>query len=164
MERCRLMRDDLSHCEVLAIAIQAEIDARKFYEDMAERSDKPKIGLVFSALARDEADHEARLKQRATGLTCASIPRNELAVRMPRRDFVETATELEAIKFAIQGETKAREFYAWAAERATDAAGREMFEELVSIEEGHQKLLESEYKARGGQPWSEYELDTWVRE
>ncbi len=158
------LRDDLSVCEILALAIQSEIEARRFYEGMANRADKPRIASTFAFLAQDERDHEEKLRQRSEADLCEPSPAGGPAIESVSGNFIETATELQALKIAIHGESRAREFYTWAAERTQDPEGKAMFKELAAVEASHQNLLEAEYKARGGQPWSEYELDTWVRE
>ena len=54
--------------------------------------------------------------------------------------------------------------YSKSADAESDQATRALYRQLAEDEAGHRRLLEAEYAARIGQPFSDYELESWVRE
>jgi rubrerythrin len=69
-----------------------------------------------------------------------------------------------ALTLAINGEADAHEGYRRSAETETQSEARSLYLQLADDEASHRRLLEAEYAARLGQPFSDVELDTWVRE
>ena len=72
--------------------------------------------------------------------------------------------DLGAIVLSIKAEQEAISFYQQSSQQAKWADLKRILLSLLEFEEGHRRLLESEYPARLGQPWNDYELDRWVRE
>lgn len=72
--------------------------------------------------------------------------------------------DLGAIALGIKAEKDAVSFYKQSSQQTERADLRRILLALVEFEEGHRRLLESEYEARLGRPWNDYELDRWVRE
>ncbi len=64
---------------------------------------------------------------------------------MPERNE-SLEKSLNAVRIAIETEIRGYEFFRAAADRCTDAAGKEMFLSLAREEVEHRKLLEKEFK------------------
>jgi rubrerythrin len=77
-----------------------------------------------------------------------------------RRDV----NDLGAIALSIKSEQEAISFYEQSSQQTKRADLKRILLSLVEFEEGHRRLLASEYQARLGRPWDDYELDRWVRE
>jgi len=71
--------------------------------------------------------------------------------------------ELEAIALSIEAEKEVINFYQASSEKAEDLGLKKLLLSLSEFEDGHRRLLESEYQARLGRPWNDFELALWVR-
>jgi rubrerythrin len=150
--------------DVLDMAISAKMDAHQFYLRAADRTKDGKTGATFLALAGDEEGHRLQLEreyaQLLRGRKLQYRPETNILHRYLERDL----DDLGAIALSIKAEQEAVSFYQQSSQQAKRADLRRILLSLVEFEEGNRRLLESEYQARLGRPWSDYELDRWVRE
>jgi len=150
--------------DILDVAISAEMDAHQFYLRAADRTKDGKTRATFFALAGDEEGHRLQLErehaQLLAGHKLQYRPETNILHRYLERDL----DDLGAIALSIKAEQEAVLFYQQSSQQAKRADLERILLSLVEFEEGHRRLLESEYQARLGRPWSDYELDHWVRE
>jgi rubrerythrin len=133
-------------------AIKFESDGRDFYLDAAERVSDPLARAVFSALAEDELDHIARVREIYEELkTCAGWPPVEVMVARQsgvldafERASVTLSGEVpagaaagEALAKAAEMERRGLAFYRERLSKASCPAESEFFRRLVSEEEIH---------------------------
>jgi rubrerythrin len=150
--------------EVLDLAISAEMDAQQFYLQAADQVKDGKARATFLALAGDEEEHRLQLENQYRHLYKTGSFRYRSGTNILHRHLKKEVEDLEAISLAISAEKSAISFYREAGERAKDPEMRRILKNLQEFEEGHRRLLESEYQARLGRPWDDLELSLWVRE
>jgi rubrerythrin len=152
----------------LQVAIQTERDGYQFYQEAATRIHDPQGQELFRALARDELVHESILQSRVAELerqsrwlplAPAELPPTALpAPGIPifsrerlTRDVQAYTTELSALRMAYLLEHDAVTLYRRAAQETDDPAGKALYEALVEMELGHQRILENEYQVLSDQ-------------
>ncbi len=144
-------------------AINTEAEGFAFYNFAKDLVRDKKGKAVFKQLANDELDHIRVLTSLSENLTRASswisyqealrqgvAMGEEKTPIFPSIDEVkswlgEKPTDIDAIKFGIDIEEKAVDYYARAREKAKDEGERSFFETMVKIETGHLNLLQWEY-------------------
>lgn len=150
--------------DILDLAISAEMDAHQFYLRAADRVKDGKARATFLALAGDEEGHRLQLEKEYGQLFGDRKFRYRPETNILHRYIERDLDDLGAIALGIQGEKNAVSFYEQSSQQAERADLKDILLALVEFEEGHRRLLESEYEARLGRPWNDYELDRWVRE
>jgi rubrerythrin len=142
---------ELNEAQLLALAISAEEEDGRVYRDFAEalRANFPATTALFTKMAEEEDGHRHRLielyrrrfgehiplirRQDVRGfMTMTRRPRWHLAILRP-----EKAREEAALM-----EIEARRFYEAAAQRATDAAIRQLLGDLAQEEQKHEATAE----------------------
>jgi rubrerythrin len=157
--------------EVLRVAIATEWEGYAFYRTMAEKTKSPLGKEMFNRLAQEEVEHVHVLEQVSCayadgcvymdydtaleyidcdtslddwdqeGATCT-----ETAPIFKRGvERAERLNDVDALKIAAETEEAAVNYYREAAETTPNEDAKEFFQRMVTIENGHQKLLEAEY-------------------
>lgn len=147
----------------LESAIAAEIAAADLYSRLSALASEIQTRRLFESLTGDERRHRQLLEARYKAVIGQDPPAQPVRrIRMP----VGAVSMLwpAALTLAINAEADARESYLKSAETEVDAEAHSMYRQLAADEATHRRLLEAEYAARLGQPFSDVELDTWVRE
>ncbi len=135
----------LTVIEILGVAIKKEIDAAKFYRDLAARIPNPIIQDRFLTLAKEERRHRALLQmeyKRLTGETKIPVPQGKY--KQPESFDWDKASLEDALNYAIRAERDAQKLYAAAAKTSTDPRGKRMLDYLVEFEKGHERMLVGE--------------------
>ncbi len=155
----------LTALEALGVAIRAEVDAHKIYEELATRAEDPLVRRRFELLAADEQQHLAYLEERwqeVAGTVPLEIPPSHLPKGMQTGEQRATKSIEEVIDLAIEEERTSREFYLRAARDTDDLSGRAMFRFLADMEYQHWMTLAQEkdllvrypnYGRPGKLPW-----------
>jgi rubrerythrin len=141
------MRDfsQLSEREVLALAIGAEEEDGRIYNDLAERlrEDFPASAKVFKAMAAEESEHRHRLLDMYREKFGDHIP---LIRRQDVRGFMGRKPVWQLPKPSIDDvrnlaesmESETQRFYRLAASRATDVSIRKLLGDLAEAEQEHE--------------------------
>ena len=139
--------------EAVERAMKMETDAMKFYREAAQRTSHPFGRKMFESLVRDEARHLRLLEEILKGLEidprvqCIGDIRtvfSELREKMMNR-ISATTDKKEAIRIALEMETKGFHYYREAAQNAADPKEKALFEVLTKEEERHYQLLNNTY-------------------
>lgn len=149
---------------ILDLAISSEIDAHQFYLRAADQVKDGKARAAFLALAGDEQGHRLQLEEEYHHLYRKEAFHYRPGTNILHRHLKRDLDDAEAIALGIKAEKEAISFYQESGQRAKDPQLKRILLALVEFEEGHRKLLESEYQARLGRAWNDFELDLWVRE
>jgi rubrerythrin len=134
--------------QILSVAIDREIEAYEFYQDVSERANDATVRDIFRQLAKEERGHRGMLEQYLYDPTMI------LKISAPAADYkVAEATELpklsvamkpaDAIALAMKKEQQAVEFYRVLGDSASDASVRDVFASLANMELGHKQRLEN---------------------
>ena len=131
--------------EVLREAIQSEVDARAFYQEMAKRAATPAVRKRMLELGDGELVHRAKLERRYREVVGQPPPepkpgRYDLP---PDLDKIELS---QALKLALERERDSESNFRFMAERvpSTTELGR-LFAELAEVEWKHKTDLQAEY-------------------
>ncbi len=155
----------LTALEALGVAIRAEIDAIKVYEELAARAEDPMVRRRFELLAADEQQHVAYLEarwQEVAGEVPLEIPPSQLPSSVRTREQRAAMSLEDVLDMAIDEERQSREFYLRAARHTDDLSGRAMFRFLADMEYQHWVTLAQEkdllvrypnYGRPGKLPW-----------
>jgi rubrerythrin len=147
----------------LETALAAEIAAADLYIRLEHAANSETTKNLFASLTADEKRHRQLLEKRFladAGKAYVAGPVRQLRIPTDARDLLWPA----ALTLAINGEMDAHDAYAKSAAQSPDAQAKTLYQHLADDEAGHRMLLEAEYAARQGHPFSDTELETWVRE
>lgn len=140
---------DLSASELLALAISLEEEDSKIYADFVRRleSDYPATATVLSTMRDEERSHAAKLIEMHRSRYGDQIPlvRREDVRGFVRRKPLWLARTLSVaqVRAAVGTmEAESLRFYQEAARRTSDAAVRELLDELAAGEEEHARLAD----------------------
>ncbi len=142
------MRDfsQLSEREVLALAIGAEEEDGRIYNDIAERlrEEYPSSASVFIAMAGEESEHRRRLLdlyQEKFGEHIPLIRRQDVRGFLNRKPVWQLPKpSIEDVrKLAESMEHETQRFYRLAASRTTDVSIRKLLGDLAEAEQEHEQ-------------------------
>ena len=158
--------------EAIEKARKLERDGADFYTEAAEKCTVISGKRMFESFAGDERRHLRMIDDMAEGLGVdldqSPMPRDEIRTLFSTAeetlgdDIRATADEKDAIRIAMEMETKSYKLYKGAAAEATDDVPRELFERLAREENQHYEMLENtrEYLSSNQQwfMWNEWAL------
>ncbi len=137
---------ELSEREVLALAIGAEEEDGRIYNDIAERlrDDYPASASIFTAMAVEENEHRHRLLDLYREKFGDHIP---LVRRQDVRGFITRKPvwqlpkpSIDDVRKLAEGmEVETQRFYRLAASRSTDVSIRKLLGDLAEAEQEHEQ-------------------------
>jgi rubrerythrin len=141
--------NELSEREVLALAITLEEEDERIYEDFVDglKEQYPASANIFRGMAQEEADHRHRLIELYRAKFGDHIPlirREDVSGFVRRRPiWLLRPLGLDTVReHAEVMELETKRFYRSAARRATDAAIRQLLDDLATEETKHEGLAE----------------------
>ncbi len=138
--------------DILAFAIQREIDAAKGYGWMADLSTTPGLRELLLEMKGEEENHRRLLEAMTTAdLASAgpvSVPDLGLSDGLEDVPAEPDMTLQDLLIFAARKEKAAAELYTSLARRPGLEAHRNLFEFLAGQERAHKLKLETEYEKR----------------
>lgn len=140
----------------IELALKNEKTEMEFYKGESARSKNPVAKAMFDTLARDEAEHMARIKKlhgklvdegswpeavtiEVAGTNIKDVLNNVVKQEGSSEDHDND--DVKAIKRAIDFETKGEKFYADLAQVCDNSKEKEFFDFLSSIEREHRLSL-----------------------
>jgi rubrerythrin len=136
--------------EILEKAILNEIEAFRFYREVAEKVENGFIKQMFEDFAKEEQMHRKILEgfrdRSDMGIHFARIP--DFHVSGTLDTPVQLSIDMkpaDAIALAIKKEEAAMTHYTHLAEACTDLDQRKVFLELAAMERGHKSKMESAF-------------------
>jgi len=140
---------DLNEAQLLALAISAEEEDSHIYRDFADhlRDGFPAAAELFAKMAIEEDGHRHRLTelyQKKFGEHIPLIRRQDVKGFLTRRPswIARNVLPEKARQEAAVMEIEARSFYEAAARRTTDAAIRQLLNDLAQEEQRHENAAE----------------------
>ena len=142
-------------------AIQMEIDGKEYYQQMSQRSTNQLGRELFQSLAAEEDIHRQKFEELYKVIRSKKAwPKTDFqpdrgkrlrtlfskAVQEAGSNLKVTATELDAVKEAMDMENKTFDFYDSQSQNATHDAEREFYESLAAEERGHHLILIDYYE------------------
>ncbi len=147
--------------KALEVALNNESRERDFYLKHKERTINPIGKLMFATIATDEDEHYRRIQELHKRLTKEGkwpemIPLKVKGTEVKSVinklvDSVDTSSkadmdDMEAVKIAVDFETKGEMFYSNLAKSVEDVNEKKFYELLSSIEREHRLSLEDTYE------------------
>jgi rubrerythrin len=139
--------------DLLQEAMNAEIEAQKFYTGAAEKAQSSAGKTFFQELADFEQHHYTKVKgiieSRNKGVKL-DVSKPEIAMREIKPEvegeFEPNKDEIvEVLTLGIKAEKEAQERYNKIADHMDDPEGKEIFKGLSEDERRHHDLLEAQY-------------------
>ena len=147
--------------ELLQVALQMEIEGKRFYQRASEESSNRLVKELFWQLAREEDIHgkkfqeiyEALVKEQHwpvvdlptdKGKTLKHLLGKAIKTWGTKVEAVES--EVEAIKIALDMESKSYNFYLSRSEESVSTLERRFYELLAGEEQGHRLVLSDSYE------------------
>jgi len=135
--------------EILAAAIQNEIEARDFYLQVADRVENSFLKEMFNDFATEELKHRRILEEfqrdDSKAMHFARVPDFHVSETMEEPPLTLEMKPADAIALAMKKEQAAMENYTQLAEVCDDASQQKIFFELAAMERQHKARLESAF-------------------
>ncbi|MCD4830727.1 MAG: ferritin family protein [Anaerohalosphaeraceae bacterium] len=144
------MSDTDSIEAILDFAISGEIEAQKFYKDLAAKMDNPTMKQAFLDFAVEEAGHQKKLENLKVGKKVKMSP-SENVPDLKISDYlvaVEPTADMDyqsALILAMKKEKKAFQLYTNLAHLMLEEPVRQMLLSLAQEEAKHKLHFELEY-------------------
>ncbi len=144
--------------DALEVALNNEKREKEFYLKQAERTKNPHGKKMFETIASDEDEHYNRILQlhdklKNEGKWPESLPLEvkDTNIKNVLKNLVESVDttsqidndDLEAVKTAIDFESRGEEFYKKLSENVDNPREKEFFELLTKMEREHRVSLEN---------------------
>ncbi len=141
--------NDTEYRQVIAMAIQNEIEARTFYEEASSRVADSYLKKMFADFAVEEGKHRTILENIHTCKFLGGYFQEETdykvaeSVEKPALSF--DMQPKDAIALAMKNEEEAMQQYTEMAENCSDTDKKKVFSELAAMERGHKKKMEQAF-------------------
>jgi len=135
--------------EIIAYAIEKEVEAEKFYLEAANEADFSGAKQLFEDFAKEENKHKVMLEKMDKAQIQSFVP--ETVPDLKRSDYlVEMTYEkgmgfADILRLAMKREEKANKLYMDLSQKAGNDDVQKLFEKLAQEESKHKFALESMY-------------------
>lgn len=132
----------------LEVAINIEIEGRKFYLQQAENTNDSGLKSIFQTLAEEEGIHEKILKSKAQNLpyelvdTYAEIKSLFVSIGEHRELLGLAPDAVDAYSTALENERRSIELYTEMLKEATDEQEQQIIEFILEQEKIHFSVME----------------------
>ena len=137
--------------EILAYAIEKEIEAAEFYETLSRQEPFSGAKEMFGEFAAEERKHQALLENFSTDKEKIATYQFKWVPDMKRSDYMVDLTYepgmgyADIVRLAMKREENALKLYNDLAKKTSDAAGIQIFKMLSQEEAKHKQFLETMY-------------------
>ena len=136
--------------EIINFAIEKEIEAAAFYENLAGKVKNPVMKDAVLSMADEERKHHRILSnltpKQVSAFTEPAIENFKISEYMVDPPVTEDIKYADLLLLAMKREEKAHQMYADLEARAADGATRKVFALLKTEELKHKRKLEGEYE------------------
>lgn len=141
--------DEKAYQEIMKRAIQSEIEAQKFYADVAAKVQDAHLKAMFTSFVDEERRHERILEgfrtKGAGHLHFKEAPDFKVAETIETPSPSADMKPADALALAVKNEEAAMKHYTALAAACSDADQRAVFEELASMERDHKNRMETAF-------------------
>lgn len=141
--------DAKAYDEIMARAIQSEIDAQKFYADVAAKVQDAHLKEMFTSFVDEEKRHERILEGfRAKGaghLHFKKAPDFRVAETIEAPSPSTDMKPADALALAVKNEEAAMKHYSELAAACSDDEQKAVFQELAAMERDHKNKMETAF-------------------
>lgn len=132
----------------IELAINMEMDSKKFYMEKAENTGDSGLKSIFHTLAEEESIHARILKNKAEALsyelidTYAEIKNIFAEIGSYKNIIKQMPDALDVYNLALRSEQKSLELYQEMLRETDDEKDKKIFEFLIEQEESHCRVME----------------------
>lgn len=132
----------------IELAIQMELEGKRFYLQQAERTDDSGLKSIFHTLAEEESIHARILKSKEETLpyelvdTYSEIKNIFMEIGEHKGIIKQLPDALDVYNLALANEQKSLDLYREMLQEAKDDREKKIFEFLIEQESDHYKVLE----------------------
>ncbi len=142
--------DSAQYEQVISDAIQAEVEAKEFYEQVAALIKDAYLAEVFKELATEESRHENMLRRiLEKGQTTSRYFKFDTDFNVAEGvEMPEVTPEMDlksAIGLAMKNEEIAMKKYTALADNCEDESLKQVFLDLAAMERGHKHSMEEKF-------------------
>ena len=135
--------------KIISLAIEREVEAYTFYRAVSDKAKDKSLKSIFNKLAEDEQEHrrtlEAFLTRTPEKMHFSESKDYKIVDTLLTPSLTADVKPVEGIVIAIKNELEAMQMYTQLANASADAAQKNIFLELASMERGHKSNLEDIY-------------------
>ncbi|MCK7508125.1 MAG: ferritin family protein [Desulfobacterales bacterium] len=135
--------------KIMSLAIDREVEAFAFYRAVSDKAKDKSIKSIFNELAEEEQKHKRTLEGFLTKapekMHFSESSDYKIVDALPTPPLTADLKPVEGLVIAIKNELEAMQMYTQLANASTDAAQKNVFLELASMERGHKSKLEDIY-------------------
>jgi rubrerythrin len=135
--------------KILSRAIDCEVEAYAFYRAVSDNAKDKNLKYIFNDLAEDEQQHRRTLEGFLTkgpeNMHFSESKDYKIVDSLPSPPLTVDIKPVEGLVIAIKKELEAMQMYTQLAYTSIDAAQKNIFLELASMERGHKSKLEDIY-------------------
>ena len=132
----------------LELAIEMEMDSKRFYLEQAEKTEDSGLKSIFITLAEEESIHARILKNKADTLsyelvdTYAEIKNIFVEIGDYKNIIKQLPDAIDVYTLGLENEKKSIDLYQKMLQEAVDERDKKIFEYLIEQENDHYKVLE----------------------
>ena len=138
--------DQKEYDAIIALAIAAEVDAQKFYTDLAERMTDVHLKNMFLEFIEEEKKHEKILtgfRSKDSGhIHFIGAPDFKVSETVEKPVVSSKMKPADAIALAMKNEQDAMNNYNKMADSCLDSEQKQIFHELAAMEREHKNKME----------------------
>lgn len=135
--------------EIIQFAINCEIEAENFYQEVAAKTTKEAIRELFVGFAAEEKHHQQMLNEvlnnKETLLQFKQVSDYKISETVGQAGLTDEMTMADVFSIAMKNEEEAMKMYQKLANDSTSEEAKRLFESLAVMEQGHKVKMESYY-------------------
>ncbi len=135
--------------KIISLAIEREVEAYTFYRAISDKAKDKNLKSIFKKLAEEEQEHRRTLEEFLTKTSdimhFSESKDYKIVDALLTPSLTADIKPVEGIVIAIKNELEAMQMYTQLANASTEAAQKNVFLELASMERGHKSKLEDIY-------------------
>ncbi len=141
--------DRSQYVEILNAAIEGEIEAHQFYQELSTRISQPHLKEMFNTFAQEELKHRRILEKfrddDKARLAFGRVPDLKVAETVDTPKLSIDMKPADAIALAMKKEQAAMEHYTNLAMACEDGSQQEIFQQLAAMERQHKYKMEQAF-------------------
>jgi rubrerythrin len=141
--------DAKTYDEIMKKAIQSEIEAQRFYAEVAAKVQDPHLKEMFAGFVDEEKRHERILEgfrtKGAAHLHFKEVPDFKVAETIETPSPSVEMKPADALALAVKNEEAAMKHYGELAAACSDAEQAAVFRELAAMERDHKHRMETAF-------------------
>lgn len=135
--------------DIMSQAIEGEMEAARFYADVAGKTENAHIKDLFLTFSKEEIKHRQILESfrddSAAAVSFEKVPDFHVSETVPEPSLSMEMKPADAIALAMKKEEAAMQQYTQMADACTDPDRKKLFLELAAMERGHKAKMETAF-------------------